>query len=90
MEPTTHVGKQSSKILEPKGVPGKGRKVSPAALTSAMEGAKIIDNTTTYKHIVINRNLIRIKLRDQIKHAEGLRETEKIPSHRGRAITHSY
>ena len=55
---------------------GKGRKVSPAVLASAMEAAEIIDNTTTYEHIVINRNLARIKLREQIKHAEELRETE--------------
>ena len=43
---------------------GKGRKVSPTVLTSAMEAAEIIDNTTTYEHIVINRNLARIKLRE--------------------------
>ena len=55
--------------------PGKGRKVSQAVLTSAMEAAEIIDNTHTYEHILINRNLARIKLREQIKHAEELRET---------------
>ena len=54
----------------------KGRKVSPAVLASAIEAADLTDNTTSYQHIIINRNLVRIKLRDRIKNVEELRVKE--------------
>ena len=50
-----------------------GRKVSPTFLEKARLEAGLKDFTTTKEHIVVERNLSRIKLRKTIKIAEGLR-----------------
>ena len=54
----------------------KGRKIAPTVLDRALKEANIKDCTDTLKHVKIERNLARVKLRDHIKNAESMREVE--------------
>ena len=53
-----------------------GRKVSPDVLEKVRSEADLKDFTETKEHIIMERNLARIKLRETIKIAEELREKE--------------
>jgi len=54
----------------------KGRKVAPTVMDRAPRAVKLRNCTDTFEHVVIERNLARITLRNHIKNAEAMREIE--------------
>ena len=54
----------------------KGRKVAPTVMNRAMRAAELKNCTDTFEHVIIERNLARITLRNHIKNAEAMREIE--------------
>ena len=54
----------------------KKRKVVPVVMDRALQALDLKDYTVTYEHILTERNLARITLRNHLKNSESMREIE--------------